>query len=224
MPRLWAYALPRTRPAVPSIWPMRYFYLQQIPRRNPRSRGFSLLEVLIAVVVLSFGLLGVVGLHASALQNNRAARLQSTAVQLGRELGEMMRGNKAVALQAADNPYLGEFNSPLAAATAATCLSVGSVCATNVEVASAELSEWLSRVDGELPGARVTICRDDAPYDAGGRPRWACADASASDTLVIKIGWTTLSTDGSQSTSDRLLHANADTARPMVVLPVTSGV
>lgn len=71
-----------------------------------RAAGFSLIEVLVAIVLLSFGLLGMVGLQAAALQNNREARLQSAAVDLARELAEMMRGNKDVAALTSANPYL----------------------------------------------------------------------------------------------------------------------
>ena len=52
--------------------------------RPAGARGFTLLEVLVAIVVLSFGVLGAVGLQAAALQANREARNQSTAVALGR--------------------------------------------------------------------------------------------------------------------------------------------
>ena len=48
-------------------------------------QGFSLVEVLVAIVVLSFGLLGMVGMQAFSLQSNREARLQGQAAQrLGR--------------------------------------------------------------------------------------------------------------------------------------------
>jgi type IV pilus assembly protein PilV len=86
--------------------------------QNPRRRetGFSLLEVLVAIVVLSFGVLGVVGLQAASLQANKEARNQSAAVRLGRELGDMMRGNKDIAiLSGTANPYLVNFTSPASA-------------------------------------------------------------------------------------------------------------
>ena len=69
-----------------------------------RHSGFSLVEVLISIVVLSFGLLGMVGMQAAALQSNREARLQSSAVLLARDMADMMRGNKTQALLATGNP------------------------------------------------------------------------------------------------------------------------
>ena len=63
-------------------------------------RGFSLIEVLISIVVLCFGVLGMVGLQAASLQANREARLQSTAVRMAEEMAELMRSNKDTALKA----------------------------------------------------------------------------------------------------------------------------
>ena len=91
--------------------------LRQHTQRH--STGFSLVEVLVSIVVLSFGMLAMVGLQASALQSNREARMQSTATSLARELAEKMRGNHDVAILtvAANNPYLGDFSHPMAATT-----------------------------------------------------------------------------------------------------------
>ena len=83
------------------------------PRSIPRAsnQGFTLIEVLVAIIVFSFGLLGMVGMQAFALQSNREARLQSEATSLARELAEMMRGNRQIAVKptAAAKPYLGTF-------------------------------------------------------------------------------------------------------------------
>ena len=56
-------------------------------------QGFTLVEVLISIVILSFGMLGMVGLQAGALQANREAKLQSVGTGVARELAETMRGN-----------------------------------------------------------------------------------------------------------------------------------
>jgi len=192
-------------------------------RRNEAS-GFSLIEVLIALLVLSFGLLGMVGLQATALQNNREARLQSVAVDLARELAEMMRGNKSVAMLNTANPYVGDFSSaPLAPATTGTCLSVGSSCASTTLVANAEMTDWLARVDANLPGARVKIRSDTAPYTGGGLPQWDCTAGATNDLLVIKIGWSRLSTKTGEQNRTIRATASGDTSRPGVILPVTAG-
>ncbi|MDO8261677.1 MAG: type IV pilus modification protein PilV [Gallionella sp.] len=190
-------------------------------RPTRRASGFSLVEVLVSIVVLSFGLLGMVGMQAASLKANREARLQSSAMVLARELAEMVRSNNAIGiLTGAANPYLGSFSSPLAAATPTYCLSVGTTaCADNTAIANAEMTEWLARVDTELPGARVDVCFDAAPFDTTtGLPRWACA-AGTSGVIVVKIGWTRGSTDRSKSGAAAFERATI----PSIVFPVTAG-
>jgi type IV pilus assembly protein PilV len=139
--------------------------------RLAKSSGFSLIEVLVSVVVLSFGLLGMAGMQAASLQSNREARLQSSAVVLARELAEMIRGNKlAGVLPAATNPYLGTFSSPLVATTPSYCLSVGATCtgstpaAIATAIGNAQMTEWLARVDAELQQA----CRNGGVMQPAG--------------------------------------------------------
>jgi type IV pilus assembly protein PilV len=195
----------------------------RVPRRMhgpQRMRGFSLIEVLISVTILSFGLLGMVGLQAVALQGSRDARLQGDAVSLAREIAEVMRGNKDVALRTSGNPYLGAFASPMVLPAAAYCLNVGtSPCTGPIAIANAEMTEWLARVDRVLPGARIAICLDDKPFDTAGLPQWPCTYAGASGTMYIKIGWTRPSTDRSSSNASPMDSAT----RPSIVLPITAG-
>lgn len=188
-------------------------------RHRTRSQsGFSLVEVLVSIVVLSFGLLGMVGLQASALKYNRDARSQSVAISLARELAEMMRANAQVAAKSATtNPYYGAFSGAgLAPATTSTCLNPGSNCADATAVANAQMTEWLSRVENALPGAQVTVCDDAQPYDTNGLPVWACtATTTGVPTTVIKLGWKR--EDFNKSLVD------AATNKPFVLLPVTPG-
>lgn len=194
--------------------------------RKGKDLGFSLVEVLVSIVVLSFGLLGMVGMQAAALKSNREARLQSSAVVLARELADMLRGNKieSVLDLASGNPYLGSFNSaPLVATTPTYCLNVASgttPCAIppSHDIGNAQMTEWLARVDAELPGARVNICFDTAPFDANGLPQWTCT-AGTDGVIVIKIGWTISSTNRSLTGASAFERAT----RPSVVLPVTAG-
>ena len=195
-----------------------------------QANGFSLIEVLVSIIILSFGLLGMVGLQAAALQSNREARMQSAAGSLARELAEMMRGNKEVAvlLTSATNPYLGDFSSPLAPATAAYCLNVATATpacgpsntlVANTVIAQAQMTEWLSRVDSELPGARVSICIDGTPYDANGLPQWVCNATGVQPNMFVKIGWTKGSTNRANLGALALERAT----RPSVIFPVSPG-
>jgi len=63
--------------------------------RHPYSfaQGFTLLEVLIAIVVLSFGLLGLAGIQAAGVRNTHSANLRTLAVQQAYDMAERMRAN-----------------------------------------------------------------------------------------------------------------------------------
>ena len=58
-------------------------------------RGFSMLELLIAMLVVGVGVLGVTGLGALSLQHGRAAAAQANAVLLAYDLMERIRANPA---------------------------------------------------------------------------------------------------------------------------------
>ena len=187
-----------------------------------RHAGFTLLEVLVAIVVLSFGLLGVVGLQAASLQANREARNQSGAVKLARELGDLMRGNKDVANNhsAASNPYLYDYTGTLPAAPE-DCYAI--TCTTNANVASFQLNEWLSRAALELPGLHAKICYDITPYDAGGLPQWDCDDTGAAGVAVVKLGWTRMNTDRGLSASSVATGGLDRATRPGAIVPLIAG-
>lgn len=192
-------------------------------------RGFSLIEVLISIIVLSFGMLGMVGMQAAALQSNREARLQSVAYGLAQELAELMRGNKDVANLTTNNPYFRDSSlTSLAPVSASYCLNVagagcaGITLADQTTIAQAQMAEWLARTDAELPGARVVVCLDSAPYDASTNlPQWGCTTGSTEE-VVIKIGWTQGSTNRAATGASALVRASGD-GRPALVFPVIAG-
>jgi type IV pilus assembly protein PilV len=60
-----------------------------------KNTGFTLIEVLIATLVLAVGLLGLAGLQATSLRNNLSAYNRSQATQLAYDLADRMRANVA---------------------------------------------------------------------------------------------------------------------------------
>lgn len=190
-----------------------------------KQQGFTLIEVLVAVLILSFGMLGLVGMQAFALQSNRDAKLYAEATNYARELAEMMRGNNLVAIKTAssENPYL--IDSQAGAPTTETCLAVGSSCASTKEVAASQMNEWYSRVISGLPGARVTVCFDTEPYDDQGLPQWDCnaGTIGVDEVVVLKIGWTMRSTDSGASDANANIQASNANSRPQIIFPITGG-
>lgn len=204
--------------------------------RNCAQKGFSLIEILVSIVILSFGLLGIVGLQASSMKANREARLQSTGVKLAEEIAELIRGNHSTASkrQATENPYLIDYKSTATNATSPACGIQGKAkCSDGAEIAARDIADWWSRVNnplaGGIPGARAVICFDSAPYDDDeGLPQWDCNDRGT--TLAIKIGWTRSNTLKGATGSDAANTSSVNTGafdkalRPAVIIPVTPGV
>lgn len=63
-----------------------------------RQRGFTLLETLIALVVLSVGMLGIASLHVEGLRNGRTASLRTKAISHATDMAEKMRSNRVGAI------------------------------------------------------------------------------------------------------------------------------
>jgi type IV pilus assembly protein PilV len=69
------------------------------------SRGFTLLEVLIALLIFSLGLLGLAGLMVVSVKTNQSAYLRTQASFLAQSMADRMRANTAVI-----NDYNGDYS------------------------------------------------------------------------------------------------------------------
>ncbi len=63
-------------------------------RPNKRQGGFSLIEVLVAVLIVSVGVLGVAGLQLLSLQNNTSAMYRTQAIQSAYDIMDRARANR----------------------------------------------------------------------------------------------------------------------------------
>jgi type IV pilus assembly protein PilV len=63
-------------------------------KTNRSARGFTLLEVLIALLVLSFGLLGLAALQAYSVKANQSAHFRSQATALANMIMDSVRSNR----------------------------------------------------------------------------------------------------------------------------------
>jgi len=71
------------------------------------ARGFTLTEALVALVVLSIGLLGVAALQLTSLRSNQSSAMRSQATFLAYDIVDRMRANRAAAANGAYNTAYG---------------------------------------------------------------------------------------------------------------------
>ncbi len=65
------------------------------PHSLHRARGFTLVEALVALVVLSIGMLGIAALYVESLRAGRTALVRTTAVNLASDMADRIRANRA---------------------------------------------------------------------------------------------------------------------------------
>lgn len=134
------------------------------------NRGFTLVEVLVAVVILSVGLLGLAGLQATSLRSNHSGYMRSQATILAYDLVDRMRANRQVALST--NTYLTEFDDAPEGVT--NCQDPGAGCSA-AQMALFDINHWKCmlgawngepfcsntlNIRGALPGGAGRVTRD----------------------------------------------------------------
>jgi type IV pilus assembly protein PilV len=135
--------------------------------------GFTLLEVLVAMVVLSIGLLGLSGLQTSSLRNNHSALQRSQATMVSNDIIDRIRANRETAT-------LGNYD--INYGTAPTTASCSSGC-TALQVAQLDVAEWRTHVE-RLPGGQSELDVTTAGV-ATVKVRWADARDSANKLEII---------------------------------------
>jgi type IV pilus assembly protein PilV len=63
-----------------------------------KNKGMTLIEVLVALLIVSIGLLGLAALQANSLKFNHSAYLRTQATQLAYDMAERIRANREDAL------------------------------------------------------------------------------------------------------------------------------
>lgn len=109
--------------------------------------GFSLVEVLVALIVVSVGMIGIAALYGQGLSAGRNALYRTQAVNLASDMAERIRANR-----------LGRLGYNDAAPTHQGCDDVD---CTPAQMAVHDLSVWTRHVEDLLPNGEGTVVAAD---------------------------------------------------------------
>lgn len=169
-------------------------------------KGFTLIEVLIAFIILSFGLLGAVALQAKAKQASFDSMQRATAVALGNDIIQRIRANDTSQLATL---YDLEFTSETSINSSTTCFT--SSC-SNAQIASLDIEQWKRAIrarenTGSLDGATVCI-----------NPKAVAGSGGKAFNIEVIVSWQGRQEFKASETTGKISCGVADKRRRLVVL------
>lgn len=132
-------------------------------------RGATMVESLVALLVLSVGMLGIAGLYVSSLRAERTAQLRTQAITLVNDMMDRIRANA----QARGGYDLSKVTPGVKSCVAA---ETPTPCKTE-DLALEDLKVWTDAAKDTLPGGKGTVT-----YAAGG-------GVGLPDTYTITVEW-----------------------------------
>jgi type IV pilus assembly protein PilV len=114
-----------------------------------RQTGFTLVEVLVALVVMSVGMLGIAALYLEGIRAGRTSLYRTAAVNLASDMADRIRANRnAGAAYAGTGP-----------GADGNCVNGPNDC-TPQELADDDWLDWSTQLDNQLPegaGGEVAV-------------------------------------------------------------------
>lgn len=170
--------------------------------RNALEAGFTLIEVMVAIVILSFGMLGVAALMVTGIQFTHSAQQRTIATQLAYDMIDRMRSNQADWSMSGGNADAGvNYNLPSSDPNASgspylitkpACIgytAASSGCSTT-DMASQDAYEWQQAIKARLGNGVGIVCRDNSNLPgtySGGTVTHQCNGVGPK--YAIKIYW-----------------------------------
>jgi type IV pilus assembly protein PilV len=111
--------------------------------------GFTLVELMVAVVVLAIGLLGIAKMSLGTVQANGSAFMRTQATQLIQQVVDDMRSNQPAAVA-------GNYNIALGANPGASPPCVTGACSAQ-QIATFDLARWFTQLGAQLPGGQGSV-------------------------------------------------------------------
>ena len=138
------------------------------------NQGFSLVEVLVALVVVSVGMLGVAGLYVNGMQAGRTAMFSNQAVTLAGDVADRIRANPTAGAAYAGDPA--DHNC-----------TKGTVDCTPAQMAAHDILVFRQQAQNFLPSGTVTIVHNAATTPPEYTITVGWNEPGATPTYVLRI-------------------------------------
>lgn len=163
--------------------------------RKTKQSGFSMIEVLVAIIIISIGVLGLVAMQGRTIQYTQDASQRNVAAMLTRDLMELIRSNRDAVLAASGelsstSNYYKALTGSFPTAGVAACRTAAGC--TPAQMATDHLFLWTQQVRNSLPIdnntlATYLICRDSTPESE------ACDNIGSA--IKIRTAWLSRNSD-----------------------------
>ena len=145
------------------------------------SRGFTLLEVLIALLIFSLGMMGLAGLMVVSVKTNHSAYLRTQASFLAQSMADRMRANISKV-----NDYNGDYDASTASATYCSSCDPDGLLDRDRAIWSQQLIDSLPNPTANIncDGTVIPASSGAGTYDGACEftIKWAEANLQASDS------------------------------------------
>lgn len=125
--------------------------MKEIKIQFANQGGFTLLEIMIAMVIFAIGLLGLAGLQAMSLQNDHASYSRSQAILLAYEMADRIRTNPAGSVN-----YIIDANTNVVAGYTGSNMCTANNC-TITDMVKYDMGLWKASVAALLPSGKASI-------------------------------------------------------------------
>ena len=123
--------------------------------------GASLIEVMVAVTILGFGLLGLAAVQTKTTTLNDSAYYRSIAADLGNDLADRIRAIRTPYMANVDaNPQPSkppDFSKCVLLYSTVTCAAQSSDRSTNEALAASQMTEWAALLQKQMPEASYVL-------------------------------------------------------------------
>ena len=149
-----------------------------LSKNKRKSRGFTLIEALVALLIVSIGLLGVAGLQATSIVAGHTSKQRSLAVFHVSQIADRIRANRSPAALAMYDATPGN-NAFGCSDVQGSGVNVGVNQCSDIELAQEDVFQWQAALDNSFARVNPAVQIGDITVD----------QATVPATVTISVQW-----------------------------------